>query len=91
MAICGPSGVGKSTLLGKLGADFSEKFIFSISYTTRDPREGETDGREYYFISNAAFEQKIAENDMIEYACIHGNYYGTSKSKISEAAAASKL
>ena len=51
LAIAGPSGVGKSTLLAKLENDFSERFIFSISYTTRQPREGERDGREYYFIT----------------------------------------
>lgn len=77
----GPSGSGKDTLLKALCGK-SRKISLSISATTRAPREGEVDGTDYYFITQQNFEQKIAENDMLEYAEYCGNYYGTPRTPI---------
>ena len=79
MAISGPSGVGKGTLVKtiiKRRADVVE----SVSCTTREPRVGEIDGREYFFISKDEFLRRIQENDFLEYDEHFGNYYGTPKS-----------
>jgi len=75
---CGPSGAGKSTLIKRLMADFPGKFGFSISNTTRGPREGEKDAVDYYFIAKEEFEKKIEAKEMLEYAHVHTNMYGTS-------------
>ncbi len=73
--ISAPSGGGKSTLLKLL----SEKpdFTYSVSCTTRAPRPGEEDGRDYHFLSVAEFERRIAAGEFIEHAQVHGNFYGT--------------
>ena len=79
MAISGPSGVGKGTLvktLIKRRADVVE----SVSCTTREPRAGEIHGREYFFISKEEFLRRIEESDFLEYDEHFGNYYGTPKS-----------
>jgi guanylate kinase len=79
--VSGPSGTGKSTVcdeLKKLVPDLG----FSISCTTRSPRPGEEDGREYYFISRDEFKSKIDKNLFIEYAEVHGNFYGTLRSEV---------
>jgi guanylate kinase len=76
--IVAPSGSGKSTLIKKLKADCPE-IIESVSFTTREIREGEIDGASYNFISTEKFEKKIKLNDFLEWAKVHGNYYGTSK------------
>ncbi|KAI0629218.1 guanylate kinase [Trametes polyzona] len=78
LVISGPSGVGKSTLLKRLFADYPDKFGFSVSHTTRAPRAGETDGKDYYFVSQDKFKQLIAEGAFIEHAQFSGNFYGTS-------------
>lgn len=75
----GPSGVGKGTLNEKLFAEFGEQIAFSVSATTRAPREGEIDGKHYFFISRQEFENRIANNDFLEYAQFAGNCYGTPK------------
>lgn len=75
----GPSGVGKGTLNSKLFAEFGEQIAFSVSATTREPREGEIDGKHYFFISRQEFENRIANNDFLEYAQFAGNCYGTPK------------
>jgi len=77
LVLCGPSGVGKSTLLKKLLAEFKDCFGFSISHTTRSPREGELDGREYHFVSKEYMDAAIARGDFIESAQFSGNTYGT--------------
>ncbi|MFO7932322.1 MAG: guanylate kinase [Thermodesulfobacteriota bacterium] len=72
-----PSGTGKTTLCRRILSAFPD-MSYSVSYTTREPREGEKDGREYHFISAEKFEQMIREDRWAEWAVVHGNYYGTS-------------
>jgi len=76
--VTGPSGVGKSTLIKKLMAEFPTKFGFSVSHTTRDPRPGEQNGVDYHFVSREEMERDIAAGLFIEHAEVHGNFYGTS-------------
>ena len=76
--VSGPSGVGKGTLVKKL-VERDSNIVISISATTRKPREGECDGREYYFISHDDFEKMISEDEILEYTTYCGNYYGTPK------------
>ena len=81
IVISGPSGVGKSTLVKQ----FREKLPdlqFSISCTTRQPRAGEMDGREYFFLNENDFEQKVAAGEFLEYAGIFKHRYGTLKSEV---------
>ncbi|KAI0819658.1 guanylate kinase [Trametes gibbosa] len=78
LVISGPSGVGKSTLLKRLFADHPDRFGFSVSHTTRAPRAGEADGRDYNFVSQDAFRSLIADGAFIEHAQFSGNFYGTS-------------
>ncbi|MBQ4264676.1 MAG: guanylate kinase [Clostridia bacterium] len=78
----GPSGVGKGTLNAKLFAEYGEQMAFSVSATTRAPREGEIDGTHYFFITKQEFEARIANNDFLEYAQFAGNCYGTPKSYV---------
>ena len=80
MVICGPSGVGKGTLIDAiLHKKFpASKFGFSVSHTTRAPRPGEIDGVHYHFVSVEQIKQDIADGKFLEYAQVHGNYYGTS-------------
>ena len=75
----GPSDVGKGTLNAKLFAEFGDQIAFSVSATTRAPREGEIDGKHYFFISRQEFENRIANNEFLEYAQFAGNCYGTPK------------
>ena len=77
LIISGPSGSGKSTLLGRLLKEENDLY-FSISSTTRAPRQGETDGVNYYFIGEDEFKKGIDADEFLEWACVHGNYYGTS-------------
>ncbi len=81
IVMSGPSGVGKSTLLQPLLAE-SDLLEFSVSCTTRDPRAGEVDGEHYHFISKEDFELKITAGEFLEFANVHGNYYGTLLSSI---------
>lgn len=70
-----PSGAGKSTLCNGLKQD--PGFVYSVSCTTRPPRPGERDGIDYFFLTHADFEQRIAAGEFLEHAQVHGNYYGT--------------
>lgn len=79
----GPSGAGKGTLLSRL-REQDDRLFYSISATTRAPRPGETDGVQYYFLTKADFEQKIAQNSFLEYACYVENYYGTLEAPVNE-------
>lgn len=81
--VCAPSGAGKSTLTRLLIAA-DPAISLSISHTTRPPRPGEQDGREYHFVSLASFEAMQKAGDFLESAHVHGNYYGTSKRWIIE-------
>ena len=87
--ISGFSGAGKGTLVKKLLQTY-DNYALSISMTTRQPREGERDGVEYFFRDKEQFEQTIAENGLIEYACYCGNYYGTPRAYVEEQLAAGK-
>ncbi|MGM0410175.1 MAG: guanylate kinase [Bacillota bacterium] len=76
--LSGPSGVGKGTVLDALMEDFRE-VEYSVSATTRDPRPGEIDGEDYFFISEEKFNKMKEKNKFIESAKVHNNYYGTPK------------
>ena len=76
IVISGFSGAGKGTLVKSLIEKY-DNYALSISATTRQPRPGEVDGREYFFLQKEQFEEKIAGNGLIEYACYCDNYYGT--------------
>jgi guanylate kinase len=76
--IVAPSGAGKTSLVNAL-LEKDRNIRLSISYTTRAPRPGETDGREYHFVDRPTFEKMIASGDFLEHAVVYGNYYGTSK------------
>lgn len=78
VVMCGPSGVGKGTLINRLMADFPGRFGFSVSHTTRAPRPGEEDGVHYNFVEKADMEADIAAGKFLEYAHVHENIYGTS-------------
>jgi len=78
LVICGPSGVGKSTLIERMKAAFPNAFGFSVSHTTRGPRPGEQDGVAYHFVTKESFLAAKANNEFIETAEFSGNMYGTS-------------
>ena len=80
--ISAPSGSGKSTLVNRV-REIVPGLTFSISYTTRAPRAGEQNGREYFFVSRAEFEKMIRQDDFLEYADVFGHYYGTARSFLS--------
>ena len=73
----GPSGVGKGTIRKALFEIPDSNFCYSVSMTTRKPREGEVDGQDYFFVSREEFEKRIKENGFLEYAEFVGEYYGT--------------
>lgn len=75
IVVSGPSGTGKGTVCGELLA--STELAYSISATTRSPRAGEVDGKNYYFLTREEFERRIEAGDFLEYADVYGNYYGT--------------
>jgi guanylate kinase len=79
--VTGPSGSGKSTLLRHVFKDL-RGVAFSVSHTTRPPRESERDGREYHFVDEAEFKRMIGRQAFVEWAVVHGHFYGTSKAEI---------
>lgn len=81
--LSGPSGVGKGTIVKELLRRFPH-LTLSVSATTRTPREGEQDGREYYFITKDDFEKRIRQGEMLEYARYVDNYYGTPAAPVRE-------
>ena len=78
--ITGPSGVGKNTIIEAMSTDLD--FYFSVSHTTRPQRDGEVDGKDYYFVSEEDFLNLVEDNLMIEHEKYGGFYYGTSKKEI---------
>lgn len=87
--ISAPSGSGKTTLAKRVIASLPE-VAFSISCTTRPPREGEEDGRDYFFVTRPKFEEMIAAGEFIEWADVVGHLYGTSKGQVERAIAAGR-
>ena len=82
IVVSGFSGAGKGTLMKELMRKYPENYALSISATTRGPRDGEVDGREYFFLSREKFEKMIANNELIEYAKYVENYYGTPRAYV---------
>lgn len=78
----GPSGVGKGTLKAKLFEEFAGRIAYSVSATTRGPREGEVDGKDYFFISRQEFERRVKNNEFLEHAEFAGNCYGTPRAYV---------
>jgi guanylate kinase len=84
LVVSSPSGAGKTTLTRRLMKEF-DSLTFSISYTTRRPRDGEKDGQDYHFVEAADFETMVSDNLFAEHATVHGNHYGTADAQIREA------
>lgn len=82
IVICGPSGVGKGTILSHLLELYPDYFDFAVSHTTRLPRPNEVEGRDYHFIDRDGFDRRILGGGFLEYAEVHGNVYGTSKEAV---------
>ena len=79
--VSSPSGGGKGTIIEHV-LECVENLSYSVSYTTRAPRLKEVDGREYFFVSRETFEEMVAAGEFLEWACVHGNLYGTAKNQI---------
>ena len=90
LVVSGPSGAGKSSLIKEILKNIDNVY-FSISTTTRPKREGEVDGVNYYFVSKEEFEEDIKKGLFLEWANVHGNYYGTSLKPVFEALEKEKL
>lgn len=90
LVISGPSGAGKSSLIDEILNNIDDVY-FSISTTTRKRREMEVDGVDYYFVSNEEFEEDIKKDLFLEWAMVHGNYYGTSLKPVYKALSDGKL
>lgn len=90
LVLSGPSGAGKSSLLKRVIGEIGECY-FSISTTTRHIRDGEIDGVHYHFVNEEEFKKDIEAELFLEYAYVHGNYYGTSIKPVKEALKAGKL
>ena len=84
IVIAAPSGGGKSTVLARVFAEIPG-LLFSISHTTREPRKGEQNGREYFFVDRATFQALVSSGAFLERAEVHGNLYGTSRSELERA------
>jgi len=81
--VCAPSGAGKTSLVAELLRS-DPQIKLSVSHTTRKPRAGEVDGREYHFVSEETFVQMVERGEFLESALVHGNHYGTSQGWIEE-------
>lgn len=81
LVLSGPSGAGKGTICEQL-RNKRKNLAYSVSATTRAPRKGEVDGRDYFFVTIEKFKEMIANNELLEYAEIYGNYYGTPRSYV---------
>ena len=78
LIMCGPSGIGKTTLKNMLVSKYEGYFGFSVSHTTRKPRDGEVDGEDYHFVAKEKIMKMIKDGQFVEYAHVHKNVYGTS-------------
>lgn len=90
LVLSGPSGAGKSSLVNKISNDIGD-YYFSISTTTRSMREGEEEGVHYHFVTKDEFKKDIEDDNFLEYAIVHGNYYGTSLKPVRKALSEGKL
>ncbi|MBN2782266.1 MAG: guanylate kinase [Campylobacterales bacterium] len=90
LVLSGPSGAGKSSLINKIKDEIGD-YYFSISTTTRGMRDGEINGVHYHFVSEEEFKKDIEDEHFLEYALVHGNYYGTSIKPVKEALSEGKL
>ena len=81
--VSSPSGGGKGTIIEHV-LECVANLSYSVSYTTRAPRLKEVDGREYFFVSRETFNEMVAAGEFLEWACVHGNLYGTAKSQVIE-------
>nr|WP_089991007.1 guanylate kinase [Cognatiyoonia koreensis] len=89
IVLSSPSGAGKSTLTGRL-RDWDDSLRFSVSATTREPRDGEVDGEHYFFVSVDEFQRQVNDREMLEHARVFGNYYGSPKAPVKAAIDAGK-
>ncbi|XP_074545495.1 guanylate kinase [Halichoeres trimaculatus] len=84
VVMSGPSGAGKSTLLKRLMKEYDSVFGFSVSHTTRNPRPGEVNGKDYHYVTREVMQQGIDNGEFIENAVFSGNMYGTSKAAVQD-------
>ena len=82
LVLCGPSGVGKSTIVERIKKAFPDAFALSVSHTTRKPREGEQEGVSYFYTDREKMQEAIDNDEFIETAEFSGNMYGTSKAAV---------
>lgn len=82
LVLSGPSGSGKSTLVRAMLDEGEFPLEYTVSVTTREPRPGEADGREYYFVDGSRFEQMCEEGELLEWACVHDHRYGTPRAGV---------
>ena len=88
--VSSPSGAGKTTLTKRLLADFAGQLEFSVSYTTRQRRQGEVDGKDYHFVSIERFEEMVRNHEFAEHAFVHDNRYGTAQAPVEAALSAGR-
>jgi guanylate kinase len=81
--VSSPSGGGKGTIIRHV-LDVVPNLSYSVSFTTRAPRQNELNGREYFFVSRQVFDEMVEVGEFLEWACVHGNFYGTAKRQIAE-------
>jgi len=91
LVLCGPSGSGKSTVMKKLMAEYGEYFGFSVSHTTRQPRPGELDGKDYHFVTREKMEELQKAGGFLENAEFSGNMYGTTTAAVHDVLNAGKI
>lgn len=91
VVVCGPSGVGKGTLIAKLMEAHAAEFGFCVSHTTRAPRPGERDGVHYHFAEKTAMQADVDQGKFLEHAQVHDNLYGTSLAAVEAVAAQGKI
>src|SRR5262249_36631336 len=85
--VSSPSGGGKGTIIRRV-LDVVPNLSYSVSFKTRAPRQCEVNGSEYFFVSRQVFDEMVAGGEFLEWACVHGNYYGTSQRQVVEETAA---